>query len=323
MGQRIYDTSAVHRISDAEMESQIQAPLLSVTITSAFPGFQRSMTYQNGTWSCHVLTHHFHDDRASISYSSASRGVQQNDPYNSSLLFLHRPRNQHLLKACQLLLICPIALLRSRECPHYKPWQLTLTILTSCAPWSSTGPYCALSCCHKSQYRTFLLILPAQVHLNAVVLLPAHPLLLKKGVENAVQHPESAMSAPLARTMALAPQIVRSSPSSNPPPDKKASNEKAPASKLSQMESVVSEASVLPPPPSSQLAEPNPPQKLTSRSSLSQWSTPRSQLSPVPQASSVGYQGIPDPQRTLKEIMHEYPDILLTFHQCRILKDHC
>ena len=91
MGQRIDDTSAVHRILQAaiprdrlingvspatvtglaaikaQMESQIQAPLPSVAITSAFPGFQRSMTYQNGTWTGHDLTHHFHDVRASIS----------------------------------------------------------------------------------------------------------------------------------------------------------------------------------------------------------------------------------------------------------------
>ena len=77
LGQRIYDTTSVHRISQAaqfrdrltagislatvtgpaaviaQMESQLQAPLLLVTKTSAFPGFQRSMTYQNGTWSRH------------------------------------------------------------------------------------------------------------------------------------------------------------------------------------------------------------------------------------------------------------------------------
>ena len=35
----------------AQMESQLQALLLTVTKTSAFPGFQRSMTYQKGTWS--------------------------------------------------------------------------------------------------------------------------------------------------------------------------------------------------------------------------------------------------------------------------------
>ena len=104
MGQRIYDTSSVHRISQAalvrnrltdgispatvtgfaamiaKMESQLQDPLLSITITSTFPGFQRFMTYQNGNWSGHDFTHHLHDDRASTSYSSTSGGVQQNRP---------------------------------------------------------------------------------------------------------------------------------------------------------------------------------------------------------------------------------------------------
>ena len=83
MAQRIYDNTSVVRISQAvivgvrltagitpatvialaaviaQMESQLQAPHLSVTITSAFPGFQRSMSYQNGTWSGHDLTHRF------------------------------------------------------------------------------------------------------------------------------------------------------------------------------------------------------------------------------------------------------------------------
>ena len=89
--KRIYDTTSVHRISQAalvryrltngvspaifaslsamiaQMESQTQAPLLSVTITSVFPGFQRSMTFENGTWPGNGLTRHFHDDRMSIS----------------------------------------------------------------------------------------------------------------------------------------------------------------------------------------------------------------------------------------------------------------
>ena len=104
MCKRIYDSSAVHRKSQAalirdrltndvcpatitrlaaiiaQMESHIHAPLLSVTITSAFPGFQRSMTYQNGRWTGHDQTHHFHDDRALISHSSSSGGVQQSRP---------------------------------------------------------------------------------------------------------------------------------------------------------------------------------------------------------------------------------------------------
>ena len=82
MGQRIHDTTRVVRTSQtafirdrldqglspatvagvaviiAQMESQVQAPLLSISITSGFPGFQRSMTFQNGVWSGHDLTHH-------------------------------------------------------------------------------------------------------------------------------------------------------------------------------------------------------------------------------------------------------------------------
>ena len=77
LGQRIYDTARVSRTSQAslvrvrldqcmspvtvagvaaiiaQMESQMQAPLLSVTITSGFPGFQRSMKLQNRPWSGH------------------------------------------------------------------------------------------------------------------------------------------------------------------------------------------------------------------------------------------------------------------------------
>ena len=80
----------------AQMESQIQAPLFSVTITSsAFPVFQRSKTFKNGALSGHDLTHHFHDDRASISYSSASRSVQQSRPLQ---LFAAPPPPQQTLQ---------------------------------------------------------------------------------------------------------------------------------------------------------------------------------------------------------------------------------
>ena len=75
MGQRVYDTGRVQRSSQvafirdrldqglspatvagvaaviAQMESQIQAPMLTLSITSGFPGFQRSMTFQDGVWS--------------------------------------------------------------------------------------------------------------------------------------------------------------------------------------------------------------------------------------------------------------------------------
>ena len=101
LGQRVYDTARVRRtpqiafIRDrldqglspatvagvaaiiAQMESQIQAPMLTISITSGFPGFQRSMTYQDGVWHGHDLTHHFTDDRAAISYSPANGGVHQ------------------------------------------------------------------------------------------------------------------------------------------------------------------------------------------------------------------------------------------------------
>ena len=46
------------------------------------------MTFQNGTSSGHDLTHHFHDDRTSISYSSANGGLQQNHPLQ---LFANSP----------------------------------------------------------------------------------------------------------------------------------------------------------------------------------------------------------------------------------------
>ena len=76
MGQRIYDTARVQRTSQvafirdrldqglspaavagvaaiiAQIESQIQAPMLTISITSGFPGFQRFMTFQDGVfWS--------------------------------------------------------------------------------------------------------------------------------------------------------------------------------------------------------------------------------------------------------------------------------
>ena len=101
MGQRVYETARVQRTSQvafirdrldqgllpatvagvaaviAQMELQIPAPMLTISITSGFPGFQRSMTFQDGVWSGHDLTHHFTDDRAAISYSLANGGVHQ------------------------------------------------------------------------------------------------------------------------------------------------------------------------------------------------------------------------------------------------------
>ena len=138
MGQRVYDTARVQRTSQvafirdrldqglspatvagvaaiiAQMESQIQAPMLTLSITSGFPGFKRSMTFQDGVWSGHDLTHHFTDDRAAISYSPANGGVHQTSSmqmppahhhlylYLNQLYVLESPRalervNLHLL----------------------------------------------------------------------------------------------------------------------------------------------------------------------------------------------------------------------------------
>ena len=62
----------------AGVAAVIAQMLLSVTITSGFPGFQRSMTFRNGTWSGHDLTYHFHNYRASIYHSPANGGVHLN-----------------------------------------------------------------------------------------------------------------------------------------------------------------------------------------------------------------------------------------------------
>ena len=101
MAQRIYDTARVQRTSQVSfirdrLDQSLPRPLwlewlpssprwslrfqhqCSICMTSSFLGFQRSMTFQNGVLSGHDLTHHFNDDRASISYSSASGGVPQN-----------------------------------------------------------------------------------------------------------------------------------------------------------------------------------------------------------------------------------------------------
>ena len=91
--QRVYDTGHVQRISQSalvenrlvagisatvvtglasilgQMECQDQALQLTLTITSAFPGFSRSMMLQHGVWSGHDLAHHFSDDRSSIFFS--------------------------------------------------------------------------------------------------------------------------------------------------------------------------------------------------------------------------------------------------------------
>ena len=144
MGQRLYDTSSVHRISQAalvkdrltagispttvtglaamiaQMESQLQAPLLSVTITSAFPGFQRSITYQNAKWSGHDLTHHFHDDRALFSLAPRAEAFNKIAPFNSFLRPLHL-NNQCCLQFLKLLKAPPPELRKLKEHSPTRP----------------------------------------------------------------------------------------------------------------------------------------------------------------------------------------------------------
>ena len=112
------------------------------------------------------------------------------------------------------------------------------------------------------------------------------------------------------------PQQTRDSPTSHPPPDKKASNERQiSTSKLSQLKSVVSEASVLPTSPQPQSSKPNLPQPIveipSTQESLSKRSTPRVIYKSKQQqpSSSVGYQGVSQPQRTVKDKVHAYPNL--------------
>ena len=117
------------------------------------------------------------------------------------------------------------------------------------------------------------------------------------------------------------PLTARDSPSSKPPPDKKISNEKATTSKTpNQTKSKVSEASVLPSPQpqpnatGEQQGLPQPPStQSTTRESLAQRAIPKPSTSRQPQTEqTVGYQGTPEPQRTVKDIMGDYPGLKVT-----------
>ena len=65
---------------------------------------------------------------------------------------------------------------------------------------------------------------------------------------------------------------------------------------------------MLPPPPPPQLLEPTPPSQPSSRGNLSQPAPPRPQTQ-ASQSPSVGYNGTSDLQRTVKNIMSDYPDV--------------
>ena len=144
MGQRVYDTARVQRTSQiafirdrldqglstaavpgvaaviAQIESQIQAPMLTISITSSFPGFQQSMTFQDGVCSAHDLTHDFTDDRAAISYSSANGGVHQTRSMQVPSCPPHLHRHHHLCLSQIYVLERPRALQRV-QLPLYHP----------------------------------------------------------------------------------------------------------------------------------------------------------------------------------------------------------
>ena len=141
MGQRVYDTARVQRTSQItfirdrldqglspaavagvaavipQMESQIHAPMLTLSITSGFSGFQRSMTFQDGVWSGHDLTHHFTDDRAAISYSSANGGVHQTRSMQLPSCPPHLPRRHQHLCLNQMYVLESPGLSSASSCP--------------------------------------------------------------------------------------------------------------------------------------------------------------------------------------------------------------
>ena len=112
------------------------------------------MSYQNGTWSGHDLTHHFHDDRASISYSSTNGGMQQNRPLQ--LIAAPTVPQQPLqppppqvrepsgspVSSSRLPIRPDMSdrpITEQANWPHFKLWQSIQTPLTLCIQWSNTG----------------------------------------------------------------------------------------------------------------------------------------------------------------------------------------
>ena len=129
-----------------------------------------------------------------------------------------------------------------------------------------------------------------------------------------------------ASTSTMQPLTACDSPSSKPPPDKRISNEeptptsvKTPvaASLSDQPKTKVLEAPVLPSPPN-QLNKPQglpqpPPSQPTSRESLAQRAIPKPSSSKQPQTEpTIDCQGTPQAQRTVQDIMGNYPDLKVT-----------
>ena len=374
LGQRVYDTARVQRtpqiafIRDtidqglspatvagvaaiiAQMESQVQAPMLTISITSGFPGFQRSMTYQDGVWHGHDLTHHFTDDRAAISYSPANGGVHQTrslqipscppppppPPPASTPQTVVRARTsaptvpnlpnqpmaeQAVISALQAVAINPnyADFMRSMEqCwPELRRIALpTVTVRNENVTSTQTSQDA--------------ITIP---HVNPQSEQPGHSRTVtversrtpsrssqKGGGESRPASRKRNDPSPTKKS-AQQPLTARDSPSSKPPPDKKISNEKATTSKTpNQTKSKVSEASVLPSPQpqpnatGEQQGLPQPPStQSTTRESLAQRATPKPSTSRQPQTEqTVGYQGTPESQRTVKDIMGDYPGLKIT-----------
>ena len=61
----------------AQLQSQEQVPMLTISITASIPGYQRSLFFGNGVWSGYDLTHHFYDDRSSLSYGPPHNRKEQ------------------------------------------------------------------------------------------------------------------------------------------------------------------------------------------------------------------------------------------------------
>ena len=150
----------------------------------------------------------------------------------------------------------------------------------------------------------------------------------KNGEKSAALPPGKNDRSPTrANTSTMQPLTTGDSPSSKPPPDKRISNEeltptsvKTPtaASLFHQPKTKVLEAPVLPPPP---LKQPSKPQELpqppfsqpTSRESLAHRAIPKPSSSKQLQTEpTIGYQGTPQAQRTVQDIMGDYPDLKVT-----------
>ena len=387
--QRVYDTARVQRTSQvafirdrldqglspatvagvaaviAQMESQIQAPMLTLSITSGFPGFQRSMTFQDGVWSGHDLTHHFTDDRAAFSYSPANGGVHQTSsmqmpPCSTPPPPPPIPMPQSAVRAGEPP--CSQARPPAPAPPNMTNRPLAEQAVISALQAVAVDPHYTDFMRSMERYWPELrhIALPTVTiqNENAVATQPTmtvhhvNPLSEQPGYSRTVtiersRSPSRSSSSqkrggerrPASRkrndrsptrtsTSPMPPLTARDSPSSKPPPDKKISNkEDTPTSSetplatnsSNQPKTKVFEAPVLPSPPPSQpsesqgLLQPPPLSQPTSRESLALRAVPKPSSSKQPQTKpTIGYQGTPQAQRTVEDVMDDYPGLKVT-----------